>query len=423
MKILLIYQYFHDRDVKGGSRFNEMTVYWSELGHQTTVLAGMLHSAGSSTGKPERYRGKYVFEEPYGEGVRLIRSHVSGAYNSNFLGRLWGYFSFVFSSLFAGMFRARESYDMVIVSSPSLMNGITGYLLSRFKRIPLVFEIRDLWPESAIDAGVLNPKGLMVWFAFRLEAFLYRKSKKIVVLTPAFKRVLVADKNVDASKVVIVPNGADFRIIDELTEAGFDPITHREALGFNDSFVLTYAGAHGRANHLIQLVDGAERIKDTNALIVLVGDGPQKKSLIDEADRRGLRNIRFIDSMTKTDILKLISASDVGISVLKKADTFKTIYSNKTFDYMGCKKPVLMMIDGASRELIEDAKAGVYAEPEDVDAFEKAVRNLLVLIDKGDADSQGENGYVYARKHFSRRQIAVDYARYLSELNSPGSGQ
>ncbi len=147
----------------GGSRFNEMTQVWSELGHEITVLAGMVHY---NTGKkPSKYKGKFLsVENNFYPNVDVIRCHVSESYNVNFLGRLWGYFSFVFSSIYAGLFRARKKYDIIIVTSPPLFVGITAYLLSKIKRVPFVFEVRDLWPESAIDTGVLSNK-ILIKFA------------------------------------------------------------------------------------------------------------------------------------------------------------------------------------------------------------------------------------------------------------------
>ena len=132
MNILLIHQYFLEKGDGGGSRFNEMTQVWSEQGHKVTVLAGMVHY---NTGKKhEKYKGKYFhIEKNFYPGVDVIRCHVSEAYNVNFLGRLWAYFSFVFSSLWAGLIKAGKNHDLILVTSPPLFVGISGYLLSKLK--------------------------------------------------------------------------------------------------------------------------------------------------------------------------------------------------------------------------------------------------------------------------------------------------
>ena len=144
MKILLIHQYFLEENDFGASRWNEITKVWIEEGHDITVLAGMMHYNG--TEKRNEYKGKW-FKENYQNKVRVLRSHVSESYNSSFQGRLFAYFSFVFSSLWSGVFKTKEKYDVIIVTSPPLFVGITAYLLSKIKRVPFIFETRYLWPE------------------------------------------------------------------------------------------------------------------------------------------------------------------------------------------------------------------------------------------------------------------------------------
>lgn len=411
MHILLIHQYYLEKNDGGGSRWNEMSKVWAEQGHKVTVLAGMTHY---NTGiKNERYKGKYFFDEKdFEPGVRVIRSHVSEAYNVNFLGRLWGYFSFVFSSIWAGLFMARDRYDKIVVTSPPLFVGITAYGLSIFKRIPFVFEIRDLWPESAIDTGVVTNK-FIIKMAYWFEAFIYKKAKLINVLTPAFRTTLLEKKNVPTDKIIFIPNAADFSLSEQLLN-DFDAKAFRQEHDIPaDSFVITYVGAHGVANHLIQVVETAELLRDKPVLFLLIGGGMQKAMLKDEAKKRKLNNIRFIDAVPKKEVFKYILASDIGASVLKKVDTFKTVYSNKTFDYMSCKKPILMAIDGVSRELVEAADAGIYVEPENPTDFAAKVelyRNDPALIAR-----QSESGYNFAKQNFDRQVLAN---RYLEELKS-----
>ena len=357
MKILLIHQYFLEKDDGGGSRFNEMTRLWTEEGHKVTVLAGMIHYSGSK--KLPKYKGR-MFVLRHQGNVSVWRCSVSESYNISFLGRLWGYFSFVFSSTWAGLFKTRDKYDLILVTSPPLFVGITAYILSRVKRIPFIFEVRDLWPESAIDTGVVSNK-MVIKFAYWFEAFVYKKAKMINVLTPAFRDTLLNKKKVPESKLIMIPNAADFGLSDHILEQ-FDPLQFRKEHGINDSFVITYVGAHGVANHLIQILDTAELLNDTNVLFQLIGSGMQKEMLIKEAEKRALSNVKFIDPVPKKDVFKYIIASDIGTSLLKRVDTFKTIYSNKTFDYMACKKPVLLVIDGVSRDLIDKADCGLFAE-------------------------------------------------------------
>jgi len=408
MNILLIHQYFLEEDDSGGARFNEMTKIWSEQGHNVSVLAGMMHYGGSE--KRAEYKGKFVVAKKQGN-ITVWRCHVSELYNSNFLGRMWGYFSFVFSSLFAGGFKLKGKFDIIIVTSPPLFVGITAYLLSKTKRIPFLFEIRDLWPESAIDTGVLKSQ-LLIKSAYTFERFIYKKAKLINVLTPAFKEKLITYKNVSPEKVIFIPNAADFSFSDELLQH-FDREYFRKTNGLSDKFVITYIGAHGVANHLQQILETSKLLEDLPVLFLLIGQGMEKKRLIELAGKMQCSNVIFLDPIPKKEVLKYIIASDMGTSVLKKTDAFKTVYSNKTFDYMSCKKPILMAIDGVSRELIEKADAGVFIEPENPKDFAEKIQMYIKNPDL--VKKQGENGYLYAKQYFDRNVLSK---QYLSEIQN-----
>jgi len=406
MRILLLHQYFLEQDDPGGSRFNELTAQWADQGNEVTVIAGMMHYNGNE--KRAEYKGKWFKEKRQGK-ISVWRTHVSESYNAGFVGRLWGYFSFVFSALWAGLFKIKGKYDIILVTSPPLFIGITGYMLSRIKRIPYVFEIRDLWPESAIDTGVVTNKAI-IKLAYALEAFIYKKAKKINVLTPAFRKTLIEKKGVPPEKIIFIPNAADFSLSDHLLET-FDTEEFRKQHGWDGKFVITYVGAHGVANHLEQVLETADLLRDTNVLFVLIGQGMKKDDLKSLALKMQLDNVLFLDPVAKAEVFKYIFASDMGASVLKNVETFKTVYSNKTFDYMACKKPILMAIDGVSRELVEEAGAGIFVEPENPRDFEKKIR--LYLNDPERKRLEGETGYLYAKQNFDRKVLANKYLEYL----------
>lgn len=409
MKILLLHQYFLEEDDPGGSRWNEMTKTWTDQGHEVAVIAGMMHYNGNT--KREEYKGKYFVKKKQGK-VDVYRTHVSESYNKGFLGRLWGYFSFMFSSMWAGLFKVKGKYDVVIVTSPPLFVGISGYIISLFKRLPMVFEIRDLWPESAIDTGVLTNK-IVIKLAYAVENFVYKCAKMINVLTPAFYNTLRDKKNVPVDKLLMIPNAADFSLSEEVMTA-FDREKFRHEHNLDKHFVVTYVGAHGVANHLEQLLDAGKLLEDTNVLFLLIGQGMEKARLVEKAKELDVKNVRFLDPVPKKEVFKYILASEMGASVLKKVDTFKTVYSNKTFDYFSCKTPILMAIDGVSRELVEKARAGTYVEPENAAEYNRIIRDYLNnpvrLV------QEGENGYLFAKKNFDREVLANNYLAAIGRL-------
>ena len=416
-RILLIHQFFLQDNAGGGSRWNEMARIWTEAGSDVTVLAGTGHYMAGGQTSTEREVG-YFDISTNRDGVKVVRCHVSDSYNSSFLGRLWAYFSFTVSSILGGIRHAKGKYDVIVVTSPPLFVGITAVVLSWWKRTPFVFEVRDLWPESAIDTGVLTNK-LIIKFAYWFESFVYKKAKLINVLTPAFREVLINKKNIPAEKISFIPNAADFSV-SEKVRADFDADAFRKVHNLAGKFVITYVGAHGVANHLVQVLDTAELLHGTEVLFLLIGDGMQKKELMADAQRRGLTNVRFVDSVPKRKVFRYILASDMGTSVLKKVDTFKTIYSNKTFDYFSCKKPVLMAIDGVSRALVEAADAGTFVEPENPADFAAKIRFCLKNPEL--LKTQGENGYRYARQHFDREELALRYLALVLEKGSTVNG-
>lgn len=410
MHILLIHQYFQEKDDPGGLRWNSISKFWAGKGHKITVIAGMTHYTKGI--RNPKYNNKYVYVDEFAENIKVIRTHVSDSYNNNFKGRFKAYFSFIFSGIYGGLFKAKEKYDLILVSSPPLSVGVIALVLSFFKRKPIVFEIRDLWPESAIETGILKNK-LLINLSFRLERIMYKKAKLINVLTPAMRNTLIIKKQVSAEKIIYIPNAADFELSDKLQKE-FNPRELRKVLGIEDKLVLCYVGAHGVANHLIQLVKAAEILKDEPICFLLIGDGMLKNKLMARVKTKELNNFIFIDSVSKEEALKYIMASDIGLSVLKKVETFKTVYSNKTFDYMSCKKPVIMLIDGISKQLIEEANAGLYAEPENI---EELIRTIKIYLKNPNLIKEhGENGFLYVKKYFDRNTLALSYLEALENL-------
>lgn len=411
MHILIVHQYYLGKKDAGGSRWNQFAKFWSEKGHKITVLAGNVHYACGK--KEEKYKGRFITREQEAENIEILRCNVSESYNKSFLGRFWAYISFAFSTIWAGLFNVCN-YDVIICTSPPLTVGLTGWVLSRLKRKPMVFEVRDLWPESAIDTGVLTNKWL-IKLSYWLEKKSYRSSTLINVLTPAFKENLINFKNINPDKICFIPNGADLDIFKP------GPINNwvRKKHNLGDSFVVTYVGAHGRANCLIQLLEAAKlfKEKDPDVRIMLVGDGMEKSMLKEKAREWNLSNVIFVDSVPKGVIVDYVAASNVCTAVLKKVETFKTVYPNKVFDYMSAKRPVILAIDGVARKLIEDANAGIYVEPENAEEFSDAV--IKLKNDSSLIKMHAEDGYKFVVDNFDRSKLAGKYLKIIyDKVNS-----
>ncbi len=406
MRLILFHQYFLGKNDPGGSRWNQFVKYFTKEDENITIdiMAGNIHYlTGEQIGEKVWYNKEFL-----SKNVTLHRTWTYSGYNTSFFGRLIGYFSYTVSSLFKSIFLKKA--DMIIVTSPSLFVGISALVLSKLKRIPFIFEVRDLWPESAIATGVLHNKYL-ISILYGLEKMLYRHAKRIIVLTPAFQTDIAARFPVYKHKISIITNGADFDMASD-NDCGK---SIRDKYGWGDKKVFAYFGAHGVANDLMQIIEIANVYRNNdNILFVLVGDGMQKKSLKEKAKEYQLSNIQFIDSVPKFLVNDYINASDICMAILKKTDTFKTIYPNKVFDYMRCKKPVLVTIDGITRALIEEAKCGLYARPEDVDALKEAV-SLFKEMPIDELETMGESGFHYVQRYFDRAKLASEYLTIIKK--------
>lgn len=404
MKIILFHQYFLGKDDSGGSRWNQFVKIFAEC-NEIKVMAGNIHyTTGKRIGKKRFYNKTNI-----NQNITVYRTWTYSGYNTNFLGRLIGYFSYTISSFIAALFIRRA--DLIIITSPPLFIGLTALLLSKLKRIPLVLEVRDLWPESAIATGVVSNR-LLISIMFWIEKMLYKHAAAIVTLTPAFKENILQRFPDLENKITVITNGADFDLFTACNKDNFV----REKYGWGDKKVFSYFGAHGVANDLIQVLDVARRFKDDeNVLFVLIGDGMQKMMLKKKVKAMNLTNIQFIDSVPKSEVGNYINASDVCMAILKKTDTFKTVYPNKVFDYMSCKKPVLVTIDGITRELVENSGAGFYAEPGNIDAFEETVLKFIQLP-VSDIRRMGEKGYHYVKENFDRNKLAAVYLNLLKNV-------
>ncbi len=417
MHILLIHQVFVRPEDPGGTRHYDFARYLVDQGHRVTVLAG---TRSYLTGK-RLPAGQH--ETPF-PGLEIVRCGVVGGQRRGFAWRTIGYFSFMLSSLWAGL-RTKE-VDVLWGTSPPIFQGWTAWLLARLKRKQWLLEVRDLWPEFAIQVGALSNRvliGLSEW----LEGFLYRHSDQIVVNSPGFVEH-IQDVGAVAKEILIVPNGVDlirdgFKDIDEIHESSratkgtpLQGSLLRETQGLKGKFIGLYAGAHGMANDLSQIVDAAAALQqDPRIAIVMVGDGPEKVALQERARAEQLNNLVFLPPVDKASVPALMAEADCGIAVLKAIPMFATTYPNKVFDYMASELPIVLAIDGAIRSVVEAAEAGVYVTPGDGAEIGEAIRRLA--DDPELAKGMGRKGKRYVEAHFDRLEMAGKMEEILLNLN------
>jgi glycosyltransferase involved in cell wall biosynthesis len=409
MNILVIHQHYLAQGQPGGSRFNEFAKLWCETGHKVTVICGNLNY---STGQVlEKYKGQWISQEKDGE-VNVLRCYVPTTYSSSYLGRFWAFFGFTISASHAAL--KVSDFDIVIATSPPLVVAIPGWIAARlrFKSKPFIFEVRDLWPESAVTTKVLGEKSIITKILYKMESWAYQQATKINVLTPAFREDILKRKLAENDKIVFVPNGADVDLFKPSTQNN----SVRQEYSWENKFVAMYSGAHSRANALHQLIEAAEELKNNpNILIVCVGDGTERQNLLKEVEKRGLKNIIFCGAQPKERMPDFINACDLGLAVLQNNPTFRTVYPNKVFDYMACEKPTLLAIDGIARKMVcEEAKAGIFAEPENPVAIANVIKELSQNPTL--CAQLGNQGRKWVLANATRNSLAESYLKIMLSL-------
>lgn len=402
MHILLIHQAFAALDEAGGTRHHEMARYLIERGHRVTIIAS---AVSYLTGKTRASRGGWVDRQEVQPGITILRSYTYPALHQSFVHRVFSFMSFMVSSFVVGL-GVRE-VDLVWGTSPPIFQAVTAWLLARLKRVPFLFEIRDLWPAFAIAVGVLrNP--LLARASLWLERFLYQRADRVMVNSPGFIEHVVQR---GARWVELVPNGADPEMFDPCA-CGRDFRARNDLI---DRFVVLYAGAHGLSNDLGVALAAADRLRAWPQIcFVFVGDGKEKASLQAQAAKLGLSNVRFVPPVPKDEIAEVMAAADACLAILKPLELYKTTYPNKVFDYMAAGRPVLLAIDGVIRQVVEAAEAGLAVPPGDATGLADAVTRLAA--DPQRARAMGLAGRAYVEKHYNRQILAEKLALLLEEM-------
>lgn len=407
MRILYLSQYFPPEAGATQTRAYEMAKTWIALGHQVTILTEFPnHPSGII---PSRYRGK-LFEQVELDGIDVIRVWVKSSPIKSFRNRMLFYISFMINASLAGLFRARGKFDLIYATSPPLFVGGAALTLSYLKNIPLVFEVRDLWPESAVALGELSsPKAISL--ATLLEERCYQRSIQVVVVTRGIYDRLM-ERGINGSKLCFIPNGAN---TDLFTYSASSRDQVRAELGLQDKFIAIYAGIHGLAQGLETVLSTARLLQSERDIhIVLIGDGPKKAELLALASTYDLPNLTMLPEKPCEQIPGYLSAADIALIPLKKADIFKSALPSKIFDAWSCAVPVLLTIDGEARSIVEKITGGIYAPPENP---EKLAEALILLRDNPDERHiMGENGMLYTKQNHSRAALAEKLIQQLETL-------
>lgn len=411
MKILYVSQYFPPEMGAPSARVHELSRHWVEAGHQVTVLTGFPnHPTGVVAPEYRRPMRRGTIREAV-DGIDVVRTWLYAAPNRRPKERILNYSSFCASSCVRGLFVRPP--DLVIATSPQLLVGLSGWWIARWKRCPFVLEVRDLWPESLLASGIGRKDSAFIRGLEGLSRFLYRNCDRIVVVTDAFKENLTAGRGLPAGKIDVIENGVETEKFNHRVDAN----GLRRHLGLDGKFVVSYIGTIGYAHGLDIILQAAQRLQAIlpEAMLLLVGEGAEKDKLEGQARREGLGNIRFIPQQPRDDIPRFISASDVCLVLLRKAELFTTVLPSKMLEFMACGRPVVLGVEGQAREILNQAQAGVCITPGEPEDLVQAV--ITLYRDPALRARLGKNGREFIVTHFSRRQKALQYLEILGSMN------
>ncbi|MCB0815839.1 MAG: glycosyltransferase, partial [Flavobacteriales bacterium] len=394
-RMVMLTQYYPPETGAPQNRLHATAMGLADLGMEVTVLTGMPNYPDMKV--QEGYRGAWYRQELI-DGIDVRRSWLYVPMGKGIFPRLANYFSFVMSAWWTGSAELRRS-DVLLVESPPLFLGITAMLLARATGASLVFNVSDLWPESAVQLGLVRNQ-LLIGASTGLEELCYRRSALITGQT----RGIVADieRRMPDKEVHWLPNGVDLPTMQALpVEPGM-----RAHFGIPaGAMVCLYGGIIGHAQGLETVVAAAEELRDEpGVLFLLVGEGPVKSELQDLVGRKGLENVRFLDRMPRASVLGLLKECDAVVVPLRRNDLFKGAIPSKIFEALALGKPLLLGVDGEARDLfIRDGECGTFVEPEDPVALAEAVRRYR--DDPALRAAHGANGLRYVKAHFDRAVI------------------
>jgi glycosyltransferase involved in cell wall biosynthesis len=401
MRVLYIHQYFCTRNGRSGTRSYEFAKHLVGRGHHVTMIT----SASDLSDVQIPAGGKTA--ELLVDGIRVIVINVPYSNHMGTVRRAWSFLRFMFESTRVAL--AERGHDVILATSTPLTVGIPGMIASLAHRRPMVFEVRDLWPEAPIQLGALRNPVLIAGLRM-LEKAIYRRSRRVIALSPGMRDGVVAT-GFPVERVDVIPNCSDL----DLFAPGPADAAVRARYGLQDATVITHAGSMGDKNGLKTLLDAADilqRAGREDIRFLLVGEGRSETALRARIESLGLRNIVFTGGVSRNDVAHLLRASDVCLSIVKNVPILATCSPNKLFDALAAGRPVIVNIGGWMRELVETNGAGLYAEP---DSPADLAARILELVGAPQRRAEmGKQARHLAEVEFDRRKLAARFEASLA---------
>lgn len=402
MKIVFFTHYFPPEVNAPANRTHEHCREWAKAGHEIHVVTGI---PSHPLGRPFASYRRLWYQHESIDGIHVHRVWTYLAPNKGVVRRTLNYLSFIPTAVFRAW--RLGNCDVAIGTSPQFFCAVGAWLYSRLRRVPFVFELRDLWPESISAVGAIRKNAALAVLEY-LELKMYKDAAGVVCLTKAFMDNLAA-RGVDRPKLHFVPNG----IVPAFWSAG-DRAKGRARLGINDhDVVVSYVGTIGMAHGLRTTLEAAALMKETQPGVkfLIVGDGAELESLREAARSRQLTNVAFTGLLSRQLMPDVLAATDISLVTLKPSPVFKTVLPSKMFESMAASRPILLGVEGEAQQTLERAGAGLAVKPGD--AAELAVGIERLVSDPKLRAQMGRAGAEFVESEFSRSTWARRYLEIL----------
>ncbi len=405
MHVLFLTQYFPPEIGSTQNRLSYLAKSLVLRGHEVTVLTAL---PNYPEGKIfEGYRGRLLMEER-ADGMRMVRVWCYATRSKAVWPRMLNYGSFMFASLLLGTLRIGRP-DVVLADSPPLFLGLSALPMKWILGAKLVFNVADLWPESAVAMGVVQNRSV-IKAATAIEETIYRHSDLITGATRGI--VENVQRRMPNKPVVLLTNGAD---LSALNGQHRDRAVVRRSWAAEGKFVVGYAGLHGLAQRLETALEAAARLAAyPDIVFFFFGDGPEKAALVEKAGRLGLQNVKFYPPQSKGQIAEVISAFDVALVPLRDLALFRGALPSKIFEAMSLGTPVICSVPGEAQAIIEESGGGICTRPEDAEEMSKAILRLYRQPEL--RETMGNAAKEYVSRFYNRATIAANFERHLSRL-------
>lgn len=406
MRILFLAQIFETPDGNGSDRLFFFAKELIQKGYLVKVITGNVDYKNASP----RFESKTSVNKNY-NGIEVTYTRVFTNFRGSFFRRFLFFISYIFSS-FWELLKSSKDTDVIYGISTPLTVPFISSIIAKYRGIPFIFEVTDVWPDAAVHSGVLRNR-FIIFCAKKVENFCYKTADEIVCLTEGIVQN-IQDKGVDKNKIKLITNGVDFDLFNEVEQQKINE--HKKSLNIKGKFVGMYLGAHGKYNSLDTILNAAIYLKDyDNFIFIFIGDGDEKASLVKIAKDNNLNNILFYPPIKRNKASEMLAVADYFLLPNLKGSFFEGNLPNKLFDFLASKRPIIVSGKVESGRLVEKINAGVVVDAEDSLQLSESIKSLYELNPEQRA-KMGANGREYVKNNYNRLKHVNELDQILNNL-------